>query len=546
MSTVACGSDSNEEFGWRQSAPNARRATAALYAWREPHWSFLWSATAAVPFLILAAIAPALLSLSPTTDMIAPIAEARAVMGGEADIADHESPFYLLLLMAGDIFAEAPGRIHLMAKALGALLVMVPLAFFASSRFPALVAAVLTAGMAAYVAAPFAAAAELGVAIMLVCAVAFLSGSAEDSVRKAVLEGAVSGALLFTLWLLNPVLSLAGFVFLSACPFLSGRFRLWRYGSTLAAFALFAAALEFNAPGLNFARATAAADILDLGAFFTGHEATFGLSGVVYSAIIIMASSAIFGGREHAKSWGVAAGFAVVAFAAARIAGANSLPVFVLAATIACFSIASPFYDGLFRSHDRASVSISLMAASLTLFWAMALITHAAGQFALQYQASKSAPENIRSELALVQPGGLTIARWVEEGRFSTPEARELFALAPVDQSAILLEAANRARIIAEHGLEVAILTGADTACVLTGQHNCYADGPAAATAASVVFVPRLDFDDATTLAKGRSEALLYTQFKLVERTPLWDIWVRRGASIPTNLVAAPTAALYR
>ena len=309
MSTAACGSANNEEFGWRQSAPNARRATAALYAWREPHWSFLWSATAAVPFLVLAAIAPALLSLSPTNDMIAPIAEARAIMGGEADIADHDSPFYLLLLMAGDIFAEAPGRIHLMAKAMGALMVTVPLAFFASSRFPALVAAVLTAGLAAYVAAPFAAAAELGVAVMLVCAVAFLSGSAEDSVRKAVLEGAVSGALLFTLWLLSPVLSLAGFVFLSACPFLSGRFRLWRYGSTLVAFALLATALELYAPGLNLARAAAAAGILDLGAFFTGHEAAFGLSGVVYSAIIIMASSAIFGGREHAKSWGVAAGF---------------------------------------------------------------------------------------------------------------------------------------------------------------------------------------------------------------------------------------------
>ena len=546
MSTTASFSDYDEDYGWRQTAPIARKATAFLYSWREPHWSFLWAIAAAVPFLVLAAIAPAMLSLSPTTDLIAPIAEARAVMGGETNIIDHEAPLYLMLLLAGDMFADSPGRIHLMAKALGAILIIGPFAFFASSRFPALVAAMLTAGLAAYVTAPFAAAAELGLALMLVVAAAVLSGSVEDSTKKAILEGAVASVLLYALWLLSPVLSLAGFVFLSACPFLSGRYGLWRYGATLVGFSILAALFEVYAPGLNVTRAAAAAGVVNLGALLPGNEAAFGLSGVAFSAIVIFASSAIFGGREHAKSWAVSGVFAVVAFAAARIAGANALPVFVLAASIACFSIASPFYDGLFRSHDRASVSIALMAASLTIFWAAALIAHAAGQFALQYQTAKNAPENIRTELALVQPGGLAIARWIEEGRFSTPEARELFALAPVDHSAMLLEAASRARIIAKQGLEVAILTGADTACVLTDQHNCYADGPAAAIAASVVFVPRLDLDSETAKAKDRSEAFLYTQFKLVERTPLWEIWVRRGAAIPANLLPAQNAAIYR
>ncbi len=546
MGTSSRENGQDEEYGWRRSAPIARRAAIFFYSWREPHWSFLWGVLAGVPFLILAATSPALLSLSPTVDMIAPIADARAVIGGQASIVDHETPFYLLLIMAGDFFADAPGRIHLAAKALGALLVVGPLAFLASSRFPAVVAAALVAGLAAYVTAPFAGAAEFGVAVLLVCAVAFLSGSANDSIRKACLEGALAGTLLFTLWMLSPILSLAGFVFLSACPFLSGRCRLWRYGATLVAFVLLAALMEYLTPGLNLARAAAATGILDMGALFSGHEAAVGLSGVAFSAAVIIASSAIFGGREHAKSWVVASVFVLVAFVAARIAGANALPVFVIAASIACFSIASPFYDGLFRSHDRASVSIALMAASLTLFWAAAPITHAAGQFALQYQTVKTVPENIRTELALVQPGGLTIARWVEEGKFSTPEARALLALTPVDQSAMLLEAASQARILAKQGLEVAILTGADTACVLMDQHHCYADGPAAATAAAVVFVPRLDLDAATTAAKGRSEALLYTQFKLVERTPLWEIWVRRGASMPANLLSAPNAVLYR
>ena len=134
------------------------------------------------------------------------------------------------------------------------------------------------------------------------------------------------------------------------------------------------------------------------------------------------------------------------------------------------------------------------------------------------------------------------------QGRFHDDfDRREpIFPLAPVDQSAMLLEAASRARAIAKQGLEVAILTAADTACVLTDQHNCYADGPAAATAAAVVFVPRLDLGAATAAAKGRSEALLYTQFKLVESTPLWEIWVRRGASVPANLLPASNATFYR
>lgn len=537
--------DYSIDFGWRQSAPLARRAAMGLYSWQEPGWSFLWSIIAAAPFLLAAAFAPALLSLSPTVEMIAPIAEARAVSAGEASLIGHETPFFLLLLMASDLFVEAPGRIHLVAKALGALLIVYPAAYFVSSRFPVFQAAVITAALAAYVAAPFAGPAEMGLAMLLVCAVAFLSASADNSGGRARVEGLLAGVMLFILWILSPVYSLAGFVLLSVCPFLTGRSGLFRYAATLAAFAAMAGAAEYFLPGLNLARASAASGVLSMPTDLSGREGAMGLSGVAFSAVMVLISAAIFGGRVHLKNWLAATGLAIVCFVAARIAGANAMPVFILAAGLACFSVASPFYDGLFRNHDRASVTAALTAAAMTFFWTVGLIVHSVGQFSLQHQVAKGAPENIRTELALVQPGGPTIAKWVEEGRFSTPEAREFFALAPVDQSEMLLEAASRAKVIADQGLEVAILTGADTACVIVEKRNCHADGAAAAHEASVVFVPRLDLDPSTAAAKSSAEALLYTKFKLAERTALWEVWVRRGDVTPGSLSRGADSAMF-
>ncbi|MGE0408309.1 MAG: hypothetical protein AB7P23_03495, partial [Amphiplicatus sp.] len=89
------------------------------------------------------------------------------------------------------------------------------------------------------------------------------------------------------------------------------------------------------------------------------------------------------------------------------------------------------------------------------------------------------------------------------------------------------------------YGLDVAILTGADAACVIAEKRACEADGAKAADAADVVFAPRLDLDPATAAAKGRAEALLYTEFKLVDQTALWEIWVRRGATLPAELAAS-------
>lgn len=533
------------EAGWRAGAPRARRIAMALYSWQAPGWALLWSFGAGLVFVLAAALSPALLSLAPTVDMLGPVAEARAVAAGQADLAAQNAPFHLLLLMAADLAADAPGRVHLVAKAIGAMIILAPFAYLSSTRFPTAFAAFATAALAAFAAAPFSGVAELSLGMLLVCGLSFVSVSADDTASRARIEGVLGGIVLFLIWLLNPAFALIGFLLLSACPFLTGRHGLWRYGAVFLTFAVLAGAMELTTPGMNAARALAGPKVLTLQNIFKGGESAFGLAAAAYGASIVIFMSAIFGGRAHWKNWAAATGLLVAGLIAARLSGANALPVFALAAGLACFSVMSPFYDGLFSDHDRASVASALAAGALSLFWTGVIAIHAAGQFSLQHHTAQNAPENIRSELALVQPGGPTIAKWVEEGRFSTPEARELFALGPVDQSAMLLEAAARARAMAAEGFDVAFLTGADTACVLAEVRDCQADGPAAAEKAKVVFVPRLEMDPKTVEAKGRAEALLYTQFKMVERTALWDIWVRRDVSAPANLFPV-TEPFYR
>ncbi|MEZ5894560.1 MAG: hypothetical protein R3C58_15615 [Parvularculaceae bacterium] len=543
MSTESAESAFNDpDFGWRAEAPRARWLAMSLFSWRAPGVTFIWACLAGIVFAAAAALSPALLSFSPTTDMIGPVAEARAVLAGEAALAQQASPLHLILLMAGDLFADAPGRVHLVSKAVGAFLVFAPFAYLAATRFPAFFGVIATAALSAFAAAPYSGPADLALALFLVAGAAFLTQSADDAPGRAWGEGALGGFLLFCLWLLHPVFALAGFVVLSVCPFVTGRHAIWRYAAALAVFIALAAIAEFLAPGVNAARADGVTGVVRATSAFAASESMLGLSGGAYGAALVIFSAAVFGGGAYWKNWAAAAGLMVAGLVAARIAGANALPVFALAAGFACFSVQSPFYDGVFRHHDRASVSAALTAAAMTLFWTGAVAVHAGGQFSLQYHVAKQAPADIRAELALVQPGGPTIAKWIEEGRFSTPEAREFLALAPVDQSAMLLEAASRARKLTAEGFDVAILTGADTACVLAERRDCQADGPAAARKANVVFVPRLDLDPKTTEAKGRSEALLYTQFRLVEQTALWDVWVRRDAPAAAKFFPAAVA----
>ena len=101
----------------------------------------------------------------------------------------------------------------------------------------------------------------------------------------------------------------------------------------------------------------------------------------------------------------------------------------------------------------------------------------------------------------------------------------------------MLVEAASRARTLSNSGYDVAILTGIDTACVLENERPCRQDGVDAVSAANIVLVPRLDLDAATAEAKGRAEATLITEFHLSAKSALWEIWVRRGAAIPADLL---------
>lgn len=522
---------------WRRPAPRARAATMALYSWQEPGLVFGLAMLAASPFILAALFSPALLSLAPTVEVIAPIADSRAAVGGAASLAKAASPFYLVLLMAGDLFFDAPGKIHLAAKAFAAILIASPLAYFAAARFPAALAALLTCAVAAFAAAPFAGPVEISVALFLALAVALIAAPADEGAARARIEGVLAGVALFALWTSHALFALVGFLALSACPFLTGRRALDRYVAALGVAIVLAAAAEFLAPGLTISRASAASGVFKGVEALTSGAGVWGLAGFAASTAIVVLASAVFGGPGHRKAWLTATVFAVVSLAAARMAGAQTAPIFVVAAAIAVFSVASPFYDGVFRQHDRASIAIAAVAAALTFFWTGAVVVQSAAQFSLQLRTASTAPADVRAAFGLVQPGGSTVARWVEEGRFSTPEARQLFALGPVDQSAILLEAADRVRALSEGGLEVAILTGADTACVIADARPCNADGVSAAKSAKVVFVPRLDFDDATAKAKGRSEALLYSDFKMVESSALWDVWVRRGSTLPAGFL---------
>jgi len=524
---------------WRRPAPRARAVTIALYSWQEPSLVFILSMLAAAPFILAALFSPALLSLAPTVNVIAPIADARAIASGAAPIESASSPFYLALLMAGDLFFNTPGQIHLAAKAFAAVLVVSPLAYFSAARFPAAQAILMSAGLAAFVAAPFAGPLEISLALFAALAVALICAPADERAPRARLEGLIAGVILFALWISHPIFALLGFLALSACPFLTGKRGLDRYFVSLGASILLALGAEMIAPGLNLARADAASGALTGAVAVAAAGSGWGLAGVAASTTIVLFASAVFGGRDHARGWLAALVFLVITLIAVRIAGAQATPLFALAAAIAAFSVSSPFYDGVFRFHDRASIAIAGSVAALTLFWTAAIVAQSAGQFALQFKTATTAQADVRAAFGLVQPGGPTIARWIEEGRFSTPEARDLFSLAPVDQSAMLLEAADRARILTRDGYDVAFLTGADTACVIANTRACSADGPAAAKGANIVFVPRIDFDDATAKAKGRSEALLYTEFKMVERTALWDVWLRRGVKPPAGMIGA-------
>ncbi len=531
--------DNEGEAQWRAAAPAARAAAILLYGWRDGRSASLIAVAAALPAVLAALAAPALLTVSSTAEILAPVAEARALAAGGENLLSAASPFDLMLLLAADFFFEAPGRIHLGAKAFAALIAGAAVGLFAAVRFSLVQAALIAAATAAFVAAPFSGAPEAALALFAAISVCFLCAPAAASRARALGEGAVGGAVLFALWMSNAALALAGVLALSACPFLSGARGLYRYGAALLLLAVCAALSELLAPGLAAARAETAAATLSLAGRISIPASGFDIAALIPLAFGALLLSAIFGGDSYRGNWMRAVALLAFGSAAALVAGSSPALLFLIAAAMAVFSTTSPFYDGVFRMHDRASVAVSGAAALISLGLAAALIVQSADQFRRQARAADAAPAAAIRAFAVAQPPELTIARWVKEGRFDSPEARALFPLAPADQTAMLLDAAKQARALDEAGFETAILAKGDIACVIAGRRACAVDGKAAAARAKVVLVPRVDLDPASAAMAGKAEALLYTEFRRLNETPHWDVWLRRGVTLPASLAPA-------
>ena len=523
-----------------------RGVVGAFFAWRRASSSVVLSLIAMVPFIAAAIGAPALLSFAPTVEMLAPLAAAKAIAAHSEAIVHENAPFYLYLLMAGDMVSATPGGAHLIAKATGAGVVGGVYALVAARRMPVLWTIVSSAGIAAFVAAPFSGSAECALALYITLAMLVFTAPAIDTYGRALREGVLASAVLLALWLSDPAFAAIGIASMMFCPFWTGRFGVWRYVATGLSFAGTVAIIELIIPGFLAGRVGVILDALrSAPMMLTSGSSVSTFGGVGVAAILVLLATAILGDAAHHKadapetgrgrSWLRALIFLAMSLFAARLSGAQTTPLFVIASAIAVFSTASPFYDAVWRRRDRASIALSGVVAGLAFFGATTLIAHGGGQFVMQARAAAAAPADIRAEFGMVHPGGPTIARWIEEGRFSTPEARELFALTPFDQSTMLLEAAVHARALEKNGHDVAILTAADTACIFSAARECRADGRAAADVASVVLVPRLDLEGATAAMKAKAEVLLYTEFKLTEKSALWEVWVRRGATTPSS-----------
>lgn len=527
--------DGEDEAQWRAPAPAARAAMSLLYGWRDVKVASLVAFAAALPAVILSLAAPALLSAAPAAEILAPIAEARALANG-GDLQSAAAPFDLCLLLAADFFFEAPGRIHLGAKAFAALLAAAAIGVFSAVRFSLAQAALISAATAAFVAAPYSGPPEGALALLVAASVCFLCAPADPSRARALAEGALGGVLLFALWMSNAALALGGVLALSACPFLSGGRGLFRYGAALSLIALLAVLSEAMAPGLAASRANAAAAALSLAGGASPLGARFDLAALAPLGFGALLLSAVFGGDRYRRNWLTGAAFLAFGWAAAIVAGASPAIVFLVAAAIAVFSTSSPFYDGVFRTHDRASIAVAGAAGLISLGLSAALFIQSTDQFIRQARAAEAAPAAAIDVFAVVQPPEMTIARWVAEGRFNSAEARALFPLAPADQTEMLLAAARQARAFDQAGLETAILAKGDIACVIAGRRDCAADGRAAAARAKVVIVPRFEIDSAGGDVAGTAEALLYTEFRRLSESPQWDVWIRRGVTLPASL----------
>ncbi|MEO0878075.1 MAG: hypothetical protein AAFY22_00035 [Pseudomonadota bacterium] len=549
----------------RRAAPRARALTKPLYQWSTFKAAMAASLIAVSPFLVAAFLAPALMTTAPAGDIIAPIARARAFADGALDLTLSPVPFQLLIFSLADMIAAAPGRIHLVAKAIVAALIALPLAFFAARRFSLPAAAAMTGVVAAGVLAPLAGAGAWTTGLLIAAATPMLTPPATGGARLAIGEGVLAGLLLFCLWLAAPVVWIAGLAALTAAPFLSGRAGPARYLAALMALLACAGAGELLAPGLAMARAEAGAALLTdggawgmlLSGIVTGQMISTEIGaadGLVASVGVVLFLAAVFGGSPAWRSWAAALGFLVIAVVAVGLAAAPFWPLLLCAAVIATFSTGSPFYDGVFDRPQPATVAIAGAAGALTLFWCAAFAVDAGRQFARQAELAERAPRDTLSALALipVTPAAPLTITALDASAAGKSVAGNRFGgnafggdgfngARRGDPSAILLAAAREAERWSQTGADVAILANADIACVISAPRRCFESGAAAAHAAAIVVAPRVALDaldgtageDLSVGGHATAEALLYTHFKKVSQNQFWDIWVRRGHANP-------------
>lgn len=521
---------------WRRPAPVARFVARALYGWQDGRVSIGFGALAALPFVAAAALAPALLSPAPTAELLSPVAAARGVATGAYALSDVMRPFAAVLALMGEAFADTPGRIHLAGKAAAALLLGAAFASVAAVRLPLAFVMAGAAALAAVIVAPAAGADDVAVAALAVILTTLLAPPPAIGRRRAQGEGMMSGVLLFGLWLAGPLFWLCACAALCATPFVAGRLSLLRHVATLIVFAAAIGAAELAAPGLFSARALTVSDFVRKAQMFS---ATASLSWSANAAAIVIVMTLIFGGVEQARGWLIAAGVGAVGVVVETLGGVGAGPIFILAAALAAASTVSPFYDGIFRDHDRGSIAAATAAAALTLSASLASVAGSAAGLAEQARVAQTTDPEVRAALGLAAPPGSAFAEWIAARGGDTATADAAPALTAADQARVFALAFHAARQITARDGNVAILTAPDAACALRLTRVCRKDGLAAVTAADIVYSPRWRLDPATMAARQKSEAMLYTEFTRVEETPFWDVWRRRDAKSAEVTLAA-------
>ena len=521
---------------WRRPAPIARSIAVVLFGWSRPALVFLACIATLTPLILFAGLAPFFLSLSSTIELIGPIADARAASAGVKS-ASATAPFYQFLLTLAERFAPTPGRIYLVAKAIAAILAAFPLAYFVAVRFPMVKAIAICIAVTAVIVAPFSGPSEIALAYFVVLAVGLLCPPTDESRNRAAFEGGLTAGLLFALWMLSPAFLVAGLLALLACTFLTGGNGLTRFASAFLSFVVIALLAELTSPGINVARTAALTGKLN-GGLSGDSIMTTELAGGAISALVVLFTAVVFGGREHVKAWLVSGFFALGGVIACGYAGANPALVFIAAAGMAVFSMASPFYDGVFRVHDRASIAAAVAVATLSLFWTGLVAVQVIGQLHLQRQISASSDTLLSRDYAIVHAQGqrtMEIANGIGAAGVMLKRVQEMPA--QEGHTDALREVLARLRRLTNDGVSVALLTRADTACVLVAVRRCRSNGWDAANDANVVFVPRIDLEKGAKEIRAQSEALLYTDFTLAERMLFWDVWVRRDIAIAPEAI---------